>query len=86
MLEWQEKKFALEVATKLFPRLVARGSLAEAFELYKRCRRRVPEYRPAMRDAEKIGEYAATIGQPGIAAELGYNPKAQQALGTGSKP
>ena len=86
MLEWQDKKFALEVATKLFPRLVARGSLAEAFELYKRCRRRVPEYRPSQLEAAKIGEYAATIGQAGIAAELGYNPETQRALGTGSKP
>ena len=86
MLEWQEKKFALEVATKLFPRLVARGDLAGAFELYKRCRRRVPEYRPAQREAERIGEYAATIGQAGIAVELGYNREAQRALGTGSKP
>ena len=86
MLEWQDKKFALEVATKLFPRLVARGNLAEAFELYKRCRRRVPEFRPAPRDAAMIGQYAATIGQAGIAVELGYNPKVQRALGTGSKP
>ncbi len=86
MLEWQEKKFALEVATKLFPRLVARGDVAGAFELYKRCRRRVPEFRPESRDAAAIGEYAAAIGQAGIAAELGYNPKAQRALGTGSKP
>ena len=59
---------------------------AEAFELYKRCRRRVPEYRPAPNEAAKIGEYAATIGQAGIAIELGYNPEAQRALGTGSKP
>lgn len=86
MLEWQDKKFALEVATKLFPRLVARGDVAGAFELYKRCRRRVPEFRPESRDATKIGEYAAAIGQAGIAVELGYNPEAQRALGTGSKP
>ena len=86
MLEWRDKKFALEVATKLFPRLVARGDLAEAFELYKRCRRRVPEFRPESSDAAKIGEYAAAIGQAGIAVELGYNPEAQRALGTGSKP
>jgi len=86
MLEWQDKKFALEVATKLFPRLVARGDVAGAFELYKRCRRRVPDFRPAPRDAAAISEYAATVGQAGIAAELGYNPEAQRALGTGSKP
>ena len=43
MLEWQDKKYALEVATKLFPRLVARGDLAGALQLYQRCRRRDPD-------------------------------------------
>jgi hypothetical protein len=86
MLEWEDKKYALEVAAKLFPRLVARGDLPAAFELYKRCRRRNPDFRPAAGDAVKIGEFAASIGQIGLAAELGYNREAHRALGTGSKP
>jgi hypothetical protein len=84
MIDWEDKKYALEVATKLFPRLLARGDAAGALQLYQRCRRRDPEYRPAARDAECIGEFAASVGQPGIAAELGYNPKTTRAIGTGS--
>jgi hypothetical protein len=86
MLEWQDKKYALEVAAKLFPRLVARGDREGALALYQRCRRRDPEFRPAPREALAIGEFAATVGQTGIAAELGYNRETQRALGTGSKP
>jgi hypothetical protein len=85
MLEWQDKKYALEVAAKLMPRLLARGDAAGALELYRRCRRRDPEFRPAPKEAEQIAAHAVACGQTGLATELGYNPEATRISGTGSK-
>jgi len=73
MLEWEEKKYAFEVAAKLMPRLLARGDAAGALELYQRCRRRDPEFRPAKAEAERLAEYARTFGHAGLADELSYN-------------
>jgi hypothetical protein len=85
MLEWQDKKYALEVAAKLFPRLLARGETAGALQLYQRCRRRDPEFRPAPKEAEQIGAFAESVGQAGVAAELGYTEKPDGITSTGSK-
>lgn len=73
MLEWEQKKYALEVALKLMPRLVAKGDMAGALELYRRCRRRDPDFRPAKAEAELMAEYARAIGHTGLADELSYN-------------
>lgn len=73
MLEWEQKKYALEVALKLMPRLVAKGDMAGALELYQRCRRRDPNFRPAKAEAELMAEYARAIGHTGLADELSYN-------------
>lgn len=73
MLDWEDKRYALEVAARLLPRLIARGDLAGALELYQRCRRRDPEFRPPAPEARALAEYAGSVGQTGIVAELGYN-------------
>ena len=73
MLEWQDKKYALEVAAKLMPRLLSRNDGAGALELYNRCRRRDPEFRLPELQAERLAEYARSIGHTGVADELGYN-------------
>lgn len=73
MLEWENKRFAFEVADNLMPRLLIGGREAEAFELYHRLRRRDPNYRLAPPQADALARYAESIGQTGIVAELGYN-------------
>ena len=73
MLDWQDKKYALEVAANLLPRLLARGDGAGALDLYRRCRRHDPDFRPAAPDAEQLAEIARSFGHTGLADELSYN-------------
>jgi hypothetical protein len=73
MLEWEEKKYALEIAVRLLPRLLANADGAAALDLYRRCRRRDPEFRLPKADAERLAEYALAVGHPGLADELSYN-------------
>jgi len=73
MLEWDEKKYALEVASKLMPRMLASGDGSGALELYQRCRRRDPQFRPPQPVAEQLAECARSFGRSGLADELSYN-------------
>jgi hypothetical protein len=73
MLDWQDKRYALEVAGKLMQRLLDRDDGAGALELYHRCRRRDPEFRLPPDQADKLAQYASDFGQSGVAAELSYN-------------
>jgi len=73
MLDWQEKRYALEVAATLMPRLLTRGDGAGALGLYHRCRRRDPDFRLPAEQAAVLAGYAADFGQTGIVAELSYN-------------
>jgi hypothetical protein len=73
MLDWEQKRYAFEVVAKLMPRLLARGEAEEALELYRRCRRRDPSFRPPREQAEQLAAHAAAIGQTGLANELSYN-------------
>lgn len=75
MLEWEEKRFALEVAAKLIPRLLERGDAAEALELFRRCRRRDPRFRLPDELSARLGEHAAAFGHHGLAGELRYTSK-----------
>jgi hypothetical protein len=74
MLDWQQKRYALEVAAKLIPRLISRGEHADALELYTRCRRRDAGFRLAAPEAAALADYARSVGHTGLADELGYNP------------
>jgi hypothetical protein len=73
MLEWDERKYAFEVASKLMPRMLAMGDGAGALELYQRCRRRDPNFRPPRPVAEQLAECARDFGRSGLADELSYN-------------
>lgn len=75
MLEWEQKKYALEIAARLIPRLLAAGDATGALDLYRRCRRRDREFLPEGDAAEQLAAHAAALGQPGLADELGYNRK-----------
>jgi hypothetical protein len=73
MLDWDDKTYAFEVAAKLMPRLLAKGDGAGALELYQRCRRRDPQFRPPQPVAERLAECARSFGRTGLADELRYN-------------
>jgi hypothetical protein len=73
MLDWQDKQYGIEVAAKLLGRLLALGDSAGALELYRRCRRHVPEFRPPPAEAQELAAFAAAVGQAGLANELSYN-------------
>jgi hypothetical protein len=73
MLEWEDKQYGLEVAAKLMPRLLALEDGAGALDLYRRCRRYDPSFRPAPADAERLALHAAAFGHRGLADELSYN-------------
>jgi hypothetical protein len=73
MFDWEDKKYALEVAAKLMPRLLAREDGAGALDLYRRCRRHDPDFRVAGPAAEKLAAYARSFGHAGLADELSYN-------------
>ena len=75
MLEWEEKRFALEVAVKLIPRLLEKGDADDALELYRRCRRRNAEFGLPKDVSVRLGQRAAAVGQTGLAEELGYTPE-----------
>jgi hypothetical protein len=72
MLEWHEKKFALEVGAKLIARLLAVGDGAGALDLYQRCRRRDPEFRLPREQAFELAAHAEAFGRTGLANELNY--------------
>ena len=73
MIDWQDKRYALEVAAKLMPRLLERGDAVGALELYRRCRRRDPDFTLPREQADLLARHAADFGQTGVAAELSYN-------------
>ena len=73
MIDWEDKKYAFEVAAKLMSRLLAKRDGAAALEIYLRCRRRDPEFSLPEPQAERLAEYAESVGHTGVAAELGYN-------------
>lgn len=73
MLEWEEKKYAFEVARKLMPRLLDAGDAAGALELYQRLHRRDPDFRLPKTEADRLAEHARAFGRSGLADELSYN-------------
>jgi len=75
MLEWQDKRFAIELASRLMPRLLESGDAAAALDLYRRLRRYDVAFNLTAEQSEQLGAHAAAYGQTGLAAELGYNRK-----------
>jgi hypothetical protein len=70
MLEWENKRYALEVAARLIEDQVEQDRPASALELYQRCRRFDSEFSLSRPIAERIAHYAHSIGQHGVASEL----------------
>ena len=70
LLDWEEKKYALEVAAKLIPRLEATGNVNGALELFRRCRYYDSKFSVPRGTVEALAAHAEDIGQQGLADEL----------------
>lgn len=70
LFEWEEKKYALEVAAKLIPRLVATEKPQPALELFRRCRHYDKSFSLPKETLVRLAEHAAALGQHGLADEI----------------
>lgn len=70
LFEWEEKKYAIEVAEKLIPRLISGNKTMDALKLYQRCRHYDDGFALPQEVAALLAEQAKAIGQAGLADEL----------------
>ena len=70
MLEWQEKKFALDLARRFVVRLVEEKREQAALDLIQQCRRLSPTFEVPSEIAAKLSTYARAVGRPKLAEEL----------------
>jgi hypothetical protein len=70
LLDWEDKAHALGVAARLIDAELALGRPANAFDLWRRCRRFGTGLVPAPPAAAALAAYARSIGQQGAASEL----------------
>jgi hypothetical protein len=70
MLDWQERKFALDLARRFLTRLVEEKRDSAALDLIQQCRRLSPTFEVPLEIAAKLSGYARTVGRPKLAEEL----------------
>jgi hypothetical protein len=70
MLDWQEQKFALDLARRFVIRLVEEKHEQAALDLIQQCRRLSPTFEIAPEVAAKLSAYARSVGRPKLAEEL----------------
>lgn len=71
MLDWENKRHALELAAVLIGRLLDQGEMAAALELYTRAARHSDSLPLPSAKAAALADFAAGIGRHGAASELG---------------
>ena len=70
MLDWQEQKFALDLARRFVVRLVEEKREPAALDLIQQCRRLSPTFDVPREAAAHLSGYARSIGRPKLAEEL----------------
>ena len=70
MLDWQEQKFALDLARRFVVRLVEEKREPAALDLIQQCRRLSPTFDVSPEIAGKLSAYARSVGRPKLAEEL----------------
>jgi hypothetical protein len=70
MLEWEDRRHALEIGAGLVERHVADGEMTLALELFTRCRRMSPSFTVQPAAAAALAGFARSIGRTGTADEL----------------
>jgi hypothetical protein len=77
MLDWQEQKFALDLARRFVVRLVEEKREPAALDLIQQCRRLSPTFEIPRELGEKLSAYARSVGRPKLAEELAAAAAAQ---------
>ena len=70
MLDWQEQKFALDLARRFVVRLIEEKRESAALDLIQQCRRLSPTFEVPPEIAAKLSTYARTVGRPKLAEDL----------------
>ena len=70
MLDWQEQKFALDLARRFVVRLVEEKREQAALDLIQQCRRLSPTFEVPREAAVHLSAYARSIGRPKLAEDL----------------
>ena len=70
MLDWQEQKFALDLARRFVVRLIEEKREPAALDLIQQCRRLSPTFEVPPEIAAKLSAYARAVGRPKLAEEL----------------
>ena len=70
MLDWQENKFALDLARRFVVRLVEEKREQAALDLIQQCRRLSPTFEFPSEIAAKLSTYARAVGRPKLAEDL----------------
>jgi hypothetical protein len=70
MLDWQEQKFALDLARRFVVRLVEEKREQAALDLIQQCRRLSPTFEFPSETAAHLSGYARSIGRPKLAEDL----------------
>ena len=70
MLDWQEQKFALDLARRFVVRLVEEKREQAALDLVQQCRRLSQTFEIPPEAAAHLGAYARSVGRPKLADEL----------------
>jgi hypothetical protein len=70
MLDWQEQKFALDLAQRFVVRLVEEKRNSAALDLIQQCRRLSPTFEVPPEIAAELSAYSRAVGRPKLAEEL----------------
>jgi len=70
LLDWNENKYALDVAERFLQRLVAENRYRGALDLIEQCRRLSPTFAVGPEVAAPLSAYARTVGRPRLADEI----------------
>ena len=70
MFDWEDRRHSVNVARRLISGELDRGAAGAAFDLYRRCRRRDPDFELPAAAARQLAAFAESIGQHGAASEL----------------
>ena len=70
MLDWQEKKYAIDLAKRFVVRLVGEKRERAALDLIVQCRRVSPTFEVPPEVAAQLSAYARALGRPKLAEDL----------------
>jgi hypothetical protein len=86
MLDWQEQKFALDLARRFVVRLIEEKREPAALDLIQQCRRLSPTFAVPPEIAAKLSAYARAVGRPKLAEDLAAAAASSAAASSAATP